>query len=59
MVVAFLGRVVMEKGLDVFADAIHAFATRGLKHRVLVIGEGPARPWFEAAAAGRDFHSAS
>src|SRR5689334_12403787 len=47
MVIAFLGRVVMEKGLDVFADAIHAFATFGLKHRVLVIGEGPARPWFE------------
>ena len=47
MVVAFLGRMVMEKGLDVFADAIHAFATFGLKHRVLVIGDGPARPWFE------------
>jgi phosphatidylinositol alpha 1,6-mannosyltransferase len=47
MVIAFLGRVVMEKGLDVFADAVHAFATFGLKHRVLVIGEGPARPWFE------------
>jgi glycosyltransferase involved in cell wall biosynthesis len=47
MVVAFLGRVVMEKGLDVFADAIHAFEPAGLKHRVLVIGDGPARPWFE------------
>ena len=47
MVISFLGRVVMEKGLDVFADAIHAFAERGLRHRVLVIGEGPARPWFE------------
>jgi phosphatidylinositol alpha 1,6-mannosyltransferase len=47
MVIAFLGRVVMEKGLDVFADAIKAFATFGLKHRVLVIGEGPARAWFE------------
>jgi phosphatidylinositol alpha 1,6-mannosyltransferase len=47
MVIAFLGRVVMEKGLDVFADAIHAFATFGMKHRVLVIGEGPARSWFE------------
>jgi glycosyltransferase involved in cell wall biosynthesis len=46
MVIAFLGRVVMEKGLDVFSDAIHAFATYGLPHRVLVIGEGPARPWF-------------
>jgi glycosyltransferase involved in cell wall biosynthesis len=38
----------MEKGLDVFSDAIHAFEERRLKHRVLVIGEGPARPWFEA-----------
>jgi len=47
MVIAFLGRVVMEKGLDVFADAIHAFATFGLKHHVLVIGEGPARGWFQ------------
>ena len=47
MIIAFLGRVVMEKGLDVFSDAIHAFAPLGLKHRVLVIGDGPARPWFE------------
>jgi len=47
MVIAFLGRVVMEKGLDVFADAIHAFETFDFKHRVIVIGEGPARPWFE------------
>jgi glycosyltransferase involved in cell wall biosynthesis len=47
MVIAFLGRIVMEKGLDVFSDAIHAFATFGLKFRVLVIGDGPARPWFE------------
>jgi glycosyltransferase involved in cell wall biosynthesis len=47
MVIAFLGRIVMEKGLDVFADAVHSFAERGLKHRVLVIGEGPAQPWFQ------------
>lgn len=47
MVIAFLGRVVMEKGLDVFSDAVHAFATYGLNHRVLVIGDGPARLWFE------------
>jgi glycosyltransferase involved in cell wall biosynthesis len=47
LVIAFLGRVVMEKGLDVFADAIHAFEPAGLKHRVIVIGEGPARSWFE------------
>ena len=47
MVIAFLGRVVMEKGLDIFTDAIHLFEPLGLKYRVLVIGEGPARPWFE------------
>ena len=47
LVIAFLGRVVMEKGLDVFSDAVRAFGTHGIKHRVLVIGEGPARPWFE------------
>ncbi|HEX3423605.1 MAG TPA: glycosyltransferase family 1 protein [Sphingomicrobium sp.] len=47
MVIAFLGRVVMEKGLDVFSEAIQAFDTRGLKYRVLVIGEGPAQAWFQ------------
>ena len=48
MIVAFLGRVVMEKGLDVFGDAIDALEARGVPHRVVVIGEGPARAWFEA-----------
>ena len=47
MVVAFLGRVVMEKALDVFADTIDELTARGVRHRAIVIGEGPARPWFE------------
>jgi glycosyltransferase involved in cell wall biosynthesis len=47
LVIAYLGRVVMEKGLDVFADAIRELAKGKVKHRVIVIGEGPARPWFE------------
>ena len=47
VVVAFLGRIVMEKGLDVFSDTISMLQERGVPHRVLVIGEGPARPWFE------------
>ena len=47
LVVAFLGRVVMEKNLDVFAEAIRALSNRGVKERVLVIGEGPAKLWFE------------
>jgi glycosyltransferase involved in cell wall biosynthesis len=47
LVVVFLGRIVIEKNLDVFAEAIRAFEERGLKYRVLVIGEGPARATFQ------------
>jgi phosphatidylinositol alpha 1,6-mannosyltransferase len=47
LAIAFLGRIVMEKGLDVFSDAIGILAERNIPHRVLVIGEGPARGWFE------------
>lgn len=46
-VVAFLGRLVLEKGLDMFADAVDAARARGADFKVLVIGEGPARDWFE------------
>ena len=46
--IGFLGRLVMEKGLDVFADTIDELNSRGIRHKVLVIGEGPARAWFEA-----------
>jgi glycosyltransferase involved in cell wall biosynthesis len=45
--IAFVGRLVMEKGLDVFADAIDQLERRQVRHRVLVIGAGPAREWFE------------
>ncbi len=46
-VIGFIGRLVMEKGLDVFADAIDQLERRGVRHRALVVGEGPAREWFE------------
>lgn len=55
MVIAYLGRIVMEKGLDVFSDAIHAFDSRGLKYRVLVMGEGPAQDWFQEQLPGAIF----
>ncbi|PZO87410.1 MAG: glycosyl transferase family 1, partial [Sphingomonas sanxanigenens] len=45
--VGYVGRLVMEKGLDVFSDAIDQLVRRGVKHRVLVVGDGPARDWFE------------
>jgi glycosyltransferase involved in cell wall biosynthesis len=47
MVIVFLGRIVMEKGLEAFAGAIDALAERKVPHKVLVIGTGPARDWFE------------
>jgi phosphatidylinositol alpha 1,6-mannosyltransferase len=48
VVIGFLGRLVMEKGLDVFSDTIDELDRRGVPHKVLVVGEGPARGWFEA-----------
>jgi phosphatidylinositol alpha 1,6-mannosyltransferase len=55
--IGFLGRLVREKGLDVFADVVTELRRRGVPHKVLVVGEGPARDWFasqvpEAVFAG-------
>ncbi|KKI17549.1 glycosyltransferase family 1 protein [Sphingomonas sp. ABOLG] len=55
--VGFLGRLVKEKGLDIFANVVGELRQRNVRHRVLVIGEGPARDWFaeqvpDAAFAG-------
>ncbi len=45
--IGFVGRLVMEKGLDVFADTIDELERRKVRHKVLVVGQGPARDWFE------------
>ena len=55
--IGFLGRLVLEKGLDVFAASVNELTRRGVPHRVLVVGKGPARDWFaervpEAVFAG-------
>jgi len=55
VVIGFLGRLVMEKGLDVFADTIDELTARAIPHRVLVIGKGPAQDWFEARLPGAVF----
>ncbi len=55
VVIGFLGRLVMEKGLDVFSDTIDDLNRRGVPHTVLVVGEGPARDWFEARLPGAVF----
>ena len=46
LAVGFLGRLVKEKGLDVFADVVDELRRREVPHQVLVVGDGPAREWF-------------
>lgn len=47
VLVGFHSRLVMEKGLDVFSDTIDELRRKGVKHRTLIVGDGPARPWLE------------
>lgn len=55
MVIGFLGRIVLEKGLDVFTDTMAALRAQRVAHKVLVIGDGPAREWFEQRLPGAVF----
>lgn len=43
VVIAFVGRLVLEKGLAVFADTVDAVCARHSKSRVLIVGHGPER----------------
>ncbi len=45
LVVAYFGRVVLEKGPALFADVIDQARAVDRRVRALVIGDGPARPW--------------
>ena len=53
--IGFLGRLVMEKGLDSFVATVAELRRRGVPHKVLVIGDGPAREWFEERLPGAIF----
>lgn len=44
--IAFVGRLVLEKGLDVVAATMAELTRRGVPHRLLVVGDGPARAKF-------------
>jgi phosphatidylinositol alpha 1,6-mannosyltransferase len=48
VVVGFFSRLVLEKGLDVVAEAVSELTRRKVRHRVLIVGEGPARDNFAA-----------
>lgn len=49
IVVTFVSRLVVEKGLDVFAEVVHDLQEQGEPVRCLVVGEGPAREMLEEA----------
>jgi len=49
VVVTFVSRLVVEKGLDVFADVVHDLQEEGEPVRCLIVGEGPARAMLEEA----------
>ncbi|MDX1532383.1 MAG: glycosyltransferase family 1 protein, partial [Rhodothermales bacterium] len=55
VLVAFVGRLVWEKGLAVYADVIEALRADGLPARSVVVGDGPARPDLEARLTGTVF----
>lgn len=54
-VIGFVGRLVLEKGLDIVAASIAELRARGVPHRLLVVGDGPARAEFEADVPGAVF----
>lgn len=54
-VIGFTGRLVLEKGLDVVASVMAELARRGAPHRLLVVGDGPARATFEGQVPGALF----
>ena len=43
VVISFVGRLVLEKGLKVFSDALDILRARGVAFKVLVVGDGPER----------------
>lgn len=55
MALGFLGRLVKEKGLDIFAEVAAELRRREIPHKLLVVGEGPARDWFAARTPGAVF----
>ncbi|MEI6419074.1 MAG: glycosyltransferase family 1 protein [Sphingomonadales bacterium] len=48
VVVGFVGRLVLEKGLDMVTAVSQQLRQRGVAHRLLIVGDGPARDKFAA-----------
>jgi glycosyltransferase involved in cell wall biosynthesis len=47
VVVAFVGRLVLEKGIDIFADAFKRAQNASPNLKALIVGDGPERATFE------------
>jgi glycosyltransferase involved in cell wall biosynthesis len=45
VVVSFAGRLVREKGLEIFAATLDRLKARGVRHRTMIIGDVPERDW--------------
>lgn len=54
-VVVYFGRIVLEKGLTVFAETITRLKRMRPDVGVLVVGDGPERAWFEEQLPGAAF----
>lgn len=54
-VIVFLGRIVLEKGIGVFAEAVRRLEQQRGPAQVLVIGDGPAREQFARDLPGAVF----
>ncbi|HYE57739.1 MAG TPA: glycosyltransferase family 1 protein [Rhodothermales bacterium] len=48
VLVTYVGRLVAEKGLSVYAEMVKQLTAEGVPHRSVVVGEGPLRPELEA-----------
>lgn len=53
--IGFVGRLVLEKGLDVFADTLDELRARGAAHRAVFVGDGPAREFITERLPGAVF----
>ena len=47
VVISFISRLVWEKGLDIFAKVVETLQEKGIPHRSVIVGDGPAREELE------------
>lgn len=55
VVVTFVSRLVTEKGLSVVKDVVSGLVAKGIRHRTLIVGDGPERANLMAALPGASF----